>query len=127
MKATPERPNHYRQQGLSSKSWHFIGSVVLLDVLALILGWAFFLIVHGLMYSIIWLAPYWSYARKVFVKFTGLPDTIPLIAKNPLTCWSLVVFAIKAITLILFFILGLWGLFRNGFCGQNFICLAMSN
>jgi hypothetical protein len=124
MSNAEQKPDNLQKAEISKSLLRLIGIMVLLDVSALVAGIAFFMIVHGALLGIRWSAPYWKFTRNIFVKASGFPETNILLNKNQITWWQGINLLLKAATVFAFLILGLWILVRNGFCEQNFICLA---
>jgi hypothetical protein len=124
MSNAEQKPDNLQKTDISKSLLRLMGIMVLLDVSALVAGISFFMIVHGALLGIRWSAPYWKFSRNIFVKASGFPETNILLNKNQITWWQGINLLLKAVTVVALLILGLWILVRNGFCGQNFICLA---
>lgn len=101
-----------------------VGIVLLVEVSALLAGIAFFLIIHGLVFAVLFLAPYSAFVRRLFGKVFGSPFRLPVV--NKLTWWQWVDFLLKMSIAIASIGSGIWALVRFGFYGQNFIYLAIN-
>ncbi len=124
MSNAEQKPDNLQKADISKSMLRLMSITILLDVSALVAGISFFMIVHGVLIGIRWSAPYWKFTRNIFVKTTGFPETNILLNKNQITWWRGINLLLKAITVVLYLVFGLWFLVHNGFCGQNIICLA---
>ena len=124
MNNAEQKTDTIQKTDISKSLLRLIGIMVLLDVSALVAGISFFMIVHGALLGIRWSAPYWKFTRNIFVKVSGFPETNILLNNNQITWRQGINLLVKAATVVAFLILGVLILVRNGFCGQNFICLA---
>ena len=108
MNDTDPRPQRVLNVDMSRAVLRLIGITLLLEVFSLLLGVAFFAMMHGLVFGILWLAPYWDFARKIVTRTVGPLFPSPYVSIRVQTHLFL--------SIILF-----------GFCGQNLICLALSH
>jgi hypothetical protein len=93
--------------------------VLVLELGSLLLGVAFFLMVHGLIFAMLWLLPYWEPVYRIYACIFRLPQD--QFARVPITWWRIILLGLKAIVVIYCLGAGLWILVTNGFLGQNFI------
>lgn len=118
-----QKPNNFQNTEAAKSLLRLVGVAIVLDVAAFIVGISFFMIVHGLLLGIRWSAPHWKFTRDIFVRVTGFSETNILISKEQAGWLSRINLFLKAVTVVVFLVLGLWILIQNGFCGQNLICL----
>jgi hypothetical protein len=92
---------------------------------ALLLGIAFFIIIHGVIFGVAWLVPFWKPAFTAYTKALGIKDIdfIPL----PIRWWQAIMLAIKMTVVLFFFYFGIKFLLTKGFLDQNFIYLICSH
>jgi hypothetical protein len=100
----------------------FMGFVLLIEVIALILGFAFFLIANGLIWGIMRLAVVWQPSQRVFRRVVlGYSESGTATSLNALSIASLFILIVLRASLIG---LGTWLLVSNGFWRQNIIWIA---
>ena len=122
MNNSEQKLDNLQKADISKSLLRLMGIIILLDASALAAGISFFMIIHGALLGIRWSAPYWKFTRNIFVKATGFPEKNILLNKNQIASRQGINLLFKAVTVVLFFILGAWILIRNGFCGQNLMC-----
>jgi hypothetical protein len=101
---------------------HFFRMWVVFAVLefsALALGIAFFLLVHGVIFGIIWFAFYWEPAYRIYTRVVNIEST--RFIKLPLPWWRIILLCIKGLLVLLFFYIGVKVILDNGLLGQNLI------
>lgn len=98
-------------------------ALFVLDVVALLIGIAFFAISAGVQLIVRSSAPYWSPAHRVMDFLLGTPTTAPFAPRsiNGRVALRLSVLLVFAVAMILF---GFWMLLRGGWCAQNLFCAA---
>jgi hypothetical protein len=96
-----------------------IAITVILEFSSLALGFAFFLIVHGLIFGVLWFMFYWEPAYRIYTRILQLPPT--QFVRAPIPWWRIGLLGVKAIIILFFLYLGMRILISNGFLGQNLI------
>ena len=100
----------------------FMGILLLVDIIALVLGVAFFLIAHGIAMTTLRLAVHWQPAHRLVKRLALGTSTSGTAA--PLTTISKVSLLISIAIRVSLISLGVWLLFDLGFLGQNIIWIA---
>lgn len=100
-----------------------MGRLSAIDMLAFIVGgFAIFMIVYGALHGSLRLAPYWEPAFRVWEGLMGKSDA-PQVSRISLRGWHLI-FRLPVLMLYIGVVsLGVVTLLRQGFCGQNLVCL----
>ena len=93
--------------------------VMLLELSALILGIAFFMIVYSLIHGVLWFSPHWEPAHRIYCKVLKVQGSE--FVRAPLSWKQATLLGIKLLYLLIFFAGGLYVLLAEGFLGQNFI------
>lgn len=111
---------------LAGNLLHGMGFILLVDLIALVLGFAFFFIAHGILMGLLRMAPYWKPADKVSQRVfaqSNSTDTAPHFPVRGYHSFRL----IWAIVLMAVFVgIGISTLVQSGFCAQNIICIIVS-
>jgi hypothetical protein len=126
MKEPSSELHQQNKRNLVRSILRLCGAILATEIAALALGFAFFLIVHGLIIGVIKLARYWRPAFIVFTSITGAIDTPPAFTRFPIgpcTAINLILWGVTALASIG---LGIWMLLSSGFCAQSLICTATS-
>lgn len=126
MDTTEIKPDQHHN-GEPSNHVILIMVIVLLEILTLLAGLSFFMIVHSLLYGVFSTAPYWNFTRTILVKVTGFSETHRLLTKKKITWQRAISLFLRIVILLAFFVFGLWLLLHDGFCGQNLFCLVRIN
>ena len=100
-----------------------LGLVFLAEVALLAAGFAFLLIVHGLVFALFLSARYWEPASNLMAWVLHRPEEARTFMSPPASWWGILVLTISMTARLGMIGFGLWILFTTGFCGQNFICL----
>lgn len=98
-----------------------IASVLLVDLIALALGIAFLFIVHGLIFTLFFLARYWSPAYGVLTRLLGRHENAQVFTPLPITWWRIPLLIVNVGMRLALIVIGLWVLYSGGFWGQNLI------
>jgi len=122
-----QKPAEFSNPDISRKLLRVMGMVIVVDLLTLLAGISFFMIIHGIVFAVFWLAPYWKFPRSIFFKVSGFPDKFQLVKKRRITWWQAIILVLKVLTILAFLGSGLWLLVRSGFYGQNLIWLTLNN
>jgi hypothetical protein len=104
-----------------------MGIVLVVELAALMLGISFFLIAKGLVFGVLWLAPYWQPAGNILSKITQNAFPLPVATIRKIAWHSAIILVVKIAVAVGIVALGLTVLFQRGFCGQNLICLALTH
>jgi hypothetical protein len=100
---------------------------ILVDLIALVLGFAFLLIMNGLLMGFIRIAIYWQPAWKLLIRFLGIQNTSTVLSPPNIRWWQYITISIHVGLRITLIGVGIWMLHRTGFCGQNLICMLMGD
>ncbi|MFZ2098139.1 MAG: hypothetical protein WAV05_16010 [Anaerolineales bacterium] len=92
---------------------------------ALLLGFAFFVIIHGVIFGVAWLMLYWRPAFLAYTKAMGIRDVEFI--KLPIRWWQAILLVIKIGFVLFFFYFGTNLLFIRGFLGQNLLYALLSH
>ena len=93
--------------------------VMLLELSALILGIAFFMIVFSLIHGVLLFSPHWEPAHRIYCKVLKVQGSE--FVRAPLSWKQVALLGIKFLYLLIFLAGGLYALMAEGFLGQNFI------
>ena len=102
----------------------FIGLPISVSFL---LGFAFILIIQGLVFGFVWLAPYWSVTYQLLRKKLNLPSVNPQATNIPITWWRIPIIAVQGLLSLAMIYYGLKRLFSQGFLHQNLLWLLFSS
>jgi len=111
---------------LAGSLLHGLGFLLVVDVIALALGFAFFLIAHGILMSLLRIAPYWRPAGKVFQRVFDQSNSPETAVRFPIRGYHAFRFIRSAALWVVFIGIGVWMLIQNGFCTQNIICIIVN-
>ena len=100
-----------------------LGVVLLAEAVILAAGVAFLLILHGLVFALILSARYWRPPFDLWVRVLRDPEYAWVFTPVPMTWWRVLFFIVNMTVRLGMIAVGLWIIFKVGFCGQNFICL----
>jgi hypothetical protein len=100
-----------------------LGVVLLVEAVVLTAGVAFLLILHGFVFALFLSARYWKPAYGLLAWALPLGIQVSEFAPIPMTWWRAPLFIVNMTVRLGMIGVGMWILFRAGFCGQNFICL----
>ena len=92
-----------------------------------LLGFAFILIIQGLVFGFVWLAPYWSVTYQLLRKKLNLPSVNPQATNIPITWWRIPIIAVQGLLSLAMIYYGLKILFAQGFLHQNLLWLLFSS
>jgi hypothetical protein len=99
--------------------WKLVALGIIVSLLGLLLGVAFWLLFVGLFSLLHRWTPYWRPADKLFGKLSLANNAI----QQPLKGWLLAQFIITTIPPVLLILGGIYILFRSGFENQNLIVM----
>ena len=102
----------------------FIGIPISISFL---LGFAFILIIQGLVFGFLWLAPYWSVTYQFLRKKLNFPSVNPQVTNIPITWWRIPIIGVKVFFSLAMIYYGLKILFAQGFLHQNLLWLLFSS
>jgi hypothetical protein len=94
--------------------------------ISFLLGLSFVLIVIGLIFGFLWLAPYWSVTYQLLRKKLSYPTVNPQVTSIPITWWRIPIISIKVFVSLTMLYYGLKVLFTQGFLHQNLLWLLFS-
>ena len=126
--ATGDNFSLKKQRGNKSNPQQFFRLwiiVVVLELSAMALGIAFFLMVHGLIFGIAWFVPFWEPAHRIYSKV--LNTQASEFVRAPIPWWRVILLIVKALLVLFFFYLGIKYLMEDGFLGQNIIYSILSS
>jgi hypothetical protein len=112
-------PKHDANLISSENLLRLIVIVLVLELGSLILGIAFFVMLHGLIFGIVWFIPYWEPAHRVYTSILHLPPN--QFRRTPIPWWRAILLGIKAAIVLYCLYAGIWILITHGFLDQNFI------
>jgi len=124
MQASDKDSPHRGSKSITRSLLHGMGFLLVVDIVALALGFAFFLIAHGTLMGLLRLAPYWRPAAKVFRLAFDQPNSSDAIAQLPVRGYHAFRLIRTVAVMAILVGLGVWLLVQNGFCAQNIICIA---
>jgi hypothetical protein len=87
----------------------------------IILGFAFSLIVQGIILSVFWLAAFWKPAFILLSKFLSFEESVEEYVPMRITWWFAPIALLILCTHAAPTVAGIWFLFKTGFLGQNLI------
>jgi hypothetical protein len=106
----------------SGNYWKLVGLGLIVSVVGLLLGVAFWLLFEGLFSLLFRWTPYWQPAHKLFGKLA-----LPYAGyQGPLSSWNLVHFILITIPPSLLILAGGYILFHAGFVNQNLLILLIN-
>jgi hypothetical protein len=100
---------------------------IVAELVALVFGFAFLLIMNGLLMGFIRIAIYWQPAYRLLIRVVGVHNTSPVLSPPYIRWWQYITLSIHMGLRIVLIGVGIWILFRTGFCGQNLICMLMGD
>jgi hypothetical protein len=92
---------------------------------ALLLGIAFFIIIHGVILGVAWLVPFWKPAFIAYTKALGVKDVGYITL--PIRWWHAIMIVIRMTVVLFFFYFGIKFLLSKGFLDQSLIYLICSH
>jgi hypothetical protein len=96
-----------------------MGIVLIIDIISILIGFDVFIIVQGIMIGLRRLAFYWPTTYKVLFEGKNNNNNKVISVGN---IWTTILSIIQLIVSMLFIIIGLYLIIRNGFCSQNLFC-----
>jgi hypothetical protein len=103
-----------------------MGIMLVFAFLSLPLGIAFLIIAQGLIHSLIWLGLFWKPAGNILTKITGVAYPFPVFSIATIGVWRAISLTMHMAIAVALVAVGLAVLYQRGFCGQNFICMAIN-
>ena len=113
---------------LKSKAlWRYVIILSLMTLLSMfLLGFAFFLIVTGVLMSLIHVAAVYRPARRLVAKIAGLPEGKDFFPQSALPLWIKALILLPVVFYAYLSGVGIWLLVSSGFLPQNLIYIALS-
>ena len=99
--------------------------LAVLELGALLLGVAFFIIIQGLFLGVAWFFLYWKPAFAIFTKSLNIEDVEFM--RLPIPWWRVILLGIKALIILFLICFGTQFLFTHGFLDQNLIYQLISH
>jgi hypothetical protein len=101
--------------------------VIVADLIALVFGFAFLLIVQGLLMGFVRVAFYWQPAYKLLIRVADAHNISPILSRPSIRWWQYITIGINLGLSLVLIVVGIWLLFRTGFCDQNLICMLIAD
>ena len=101
-------------------------ALLIIGIVGLTLGLAFFLIFEGLATAIFYAAPYWNPARRLMLRSIGVDLGRRADEQRPLPWHTRLTFVIRLIVRLAMVAFGILILVQNGFAGQNLVWQLLS-
>lgn len=126
MNFRPNNSDHFYEAAKTHpfyRTCFFIGLPVFISFF---LGLAFILIVQGLVFGFLWLAPYWSVTYQLLRKKLYFPSVNLQVTNIPITWWRIPLIGVKVLISFAMIYFGFKILFAQGFLQQNLLWLLFS-
>lgn len=115
--------NSYLQKNVAKGLLRLYAFVIPFEFVSFLLGYAMWMILHGIFMGILRLAPIWKPAQYVMMKMMGVPQSDINYKPMQFHWWHLLFFGLQIGISVALIGFGIYFLFQVGFKQQNLIYL----